>query len=701
MTADKLLDRLGRVKRSGNGWTARCPAHADRHASLSISNGDARLLIHCHAGCSINEIVAAIGLTLPDLYDRQSGGGAIPRRTVATVQRSPGCTLAAYSEAKGLPEDFLRTIGVSEITYLGNPAVRIPYVDDEGREHAIRFRIAATGDDRFRWKARSKLCLYGLNRLQDARELGYVVLVEGESCAQTLWYHGFAALGLPGAANWNERRDAVHFADIAVAYVVIEADRGGEAVLGWLAKSELRGRVKLVQLNGTTDVSDLYLAGQDQFAARFEVALQSAVPWEEHERVATALQTKRAWETAGPLAREPRILDHFERELARSGVVGESLLGKLVFLVLTSRFLRRPVSIAVKGPSSGGKSFLVDRVCEFFPVDAYYTLTAMSEHAMAYGTEPLKHRMLVLFEAAGLESDFASYLVRSLLSEGHLRYETVQKTANGLEPLLIQREGPTGLIVTTTAVSLHPENETRLLSVNVADTAAQTKRVLIQLAQGIGEPDLAVWHDLQTWLAGGEHRVVIPFAAELAELVPPIAVRLRRDFGAVLALINAHAILHQATRGRDTTGRVIATIDDYAAVREIVADLVAEGIEATVPETVRETVHAVETLAAEGEGVSVARLAETLKLDKSATSRRWQAARARGYLNNLEKQRGRPAQIVVSDPLPEDVDVLPTPDRLGECCHVAGVPEGYAAPLPLTEQEQKELSDPDADIPLS
>jgi hypothetical protein len=72
----------------------------------------------------------------------------------------------------------------------------------------------------------------------------------------------------------------------------------------------------------------------------------------------------------------------------------------------------------------------------------------------------LQHRFLVLYEAAGLKSDFASYLIRSLLSEGRVRYSTVEKTPNGLEPRLIEREGPTGLIVTTTAVALHPENET-------------------------------------------------------------------------------------------------------------------------------------------------------------------------------------------------------------------------------------------------
>ena len=69
-----------------------------------------------------------------------------------------------------------------------------------------------------------------------------------------------------------------------------------------------------------------------------------------------------------------------------------------------------------------------------------------------------------------------------------------------------------------------------------------------------------------------------------------------------------------------------------------------------MPTTVRETVNVV---ANETEPLSIARLAELLKLDKSAASRRWQNARARGYLRNLEDSRGKPARIVLGEPLPE------------------------------------------------
>ena len=74
-----------------------------------------------------------------------------------------------------------------------------------------------------------------------------------------------------------------------------------------------------------------------------------------------------------------------------------------------------------------------------------------------------------------------------------------------------------------------------------------------------------------------------------------MAVRLRRDFGAVLNLIRSHALLHRATREM-TGGRIVATVEDYAVVRELISDLISEGAEATVPEIVRETVEAVERL---------------------------------------------------------------------------------------------------------
>jgi hypothetical protein len=157
--------------------------------------------------------------------------------------------------------------------------------------------------------------------------------------------------------------------------------------------------------------------------------------------------------------------------------------------------------------------------------------------------------------------------------------------------------------------------------------------------------------------------VTIPFAEQLAAAMPPVAVRLRRDFGSLLALIRAHAVLHEATRERDRKGRIIATLDDYTVVRELVADLVAEGVEASVRHTVRDTVEAVAEIADEN-GVHHTAIARYLKLDKSAARRRMSQALEAGYLRNLEERGGRPARLVLGDALPEEVEILPLPERL-------------------------------------
>ena len=69
--SDRLLPRLEKVKATGpDQWIACCPAHADRSPSLSIKQVDDRILIHCFAGCPASDVVAAVGLSLSDLFDK-------------------------------------------------------------------------------------------------------------------------------------------------------------------------------------------------------------------------------------------------------------------------------------------------------------------------------------------------------------------------------------------------------------------------------------------------------------------------------------------------------------------------------------------------------------------------------------------------------------------------------------------------------
>ncbi len=362
------------------------------------------------------------------------------------------------------------------------------------------------------------------------------------------------------------------------------------------------------------------------------------------------------------LLQQPDILKCFAEDVASAGLVGEERTVKLIYLALTSRLLEKPVSIKVEGPSSAGKSHTVEKCLKFFPDDAYLKMTGMSEKALLYCEESFSHRFIVVAEATGLNGDFQTYIIRSLLSEGAISYRSVDTSA-GPQPIHLQVEGPTGLLVTTTRPELDAELETRMLSVPITDSPEQTRRVMRQLAkEKKSTVDYKPWRGLQRLIAESKRTVTIPFADALAELTPPVAVRLRRDFGAVLCLIRAHALLHQMSRDTNNDGYIVATLRDYQAVRHLIADLVADGIGASVSEPTRQTVDVVEK--AKPDEVTVAAVAEALKLDKSSAHRRVQAAISKGYLQNLEERKGRPARLVLADSLPADASPLPSAEQL-------------------------------------
>ncbi|UVT20059.1 MAG: hypothetical protein H8K03_20155 [Nitrospira sp.] len=379
------------------------------------------------------------------------------------------------------------------------------------------------------------------------------------------------------------------------------------------------------------------------------------------------------------LARAPHILERFIETIRTCGVVGEDRAAQLIFLVMISRFLERMVSAVLKGPSSGGKSFILATVLRFFSKRAYHELTGMSERVLAYSTEPLSHRFLVLYEAAGI-GPFGTYLIRSLLSEGCIRYETLEQTKEGWRPKVLHRPGPSGFLSSTTAIKLHPENETRFLSVPISDTREQTQKVLERQADGLtDQPDLSEWLDLQNWLEKVEHRVNIPFAKQLAHALPPVALRLRRDFPMLLSLIKAHAILHQLNRKKNANGHILATLEDYTVVQTLISDLLAEGVGLSVPLTVRETVEAVRTIQAKKKSskwATVLEVATILHLDISSASRRVKKALLLGYLANAEHGRGKPYRLVIGEPLPEEKLLLPTPEELNGCTIAEKTEEG-------------------------
>lgn len=228
-----VLSRLKGVKPCGNGWKALCPAHDDQKQSLHVSEGnDGRVLVYCHAGCSVDDVCAAIGLVTKDLFPE-------PERKQKPL--SPGEVIAAYD-----------------------------YKDANGK---LLFQVCRTADKRFFQRRPDgkggwinglgdvKPVLYRLPELLKAVQRGETVFIpEGEKDVDNLARLGLAATTNPmGAGKWRD-----YYSDwLKGANVVIlpDNDEPGRKHAQQVAQS-LFGKatsVKVLELPGLPpkgDVSD-------------------------------------------------------------------------------------------------------------------------------------------------------------------------------------------------------------------------------------------------------------------------------------------------------------------------------------------------------------------------------------------------------------------------------------------------------------
>jgi hypothetical protein len=394
------------------------------------------------------------------------------------------------------------------------------------------------------------------------------------------------------------------------------------------------------------------------------------------------------WPSVSELAQAPDLMDRVVRQVQAMGVVNERDLIVLTYVAGTSRVLQQPVNLLAKGTSGSGKSFTTTRTLKLIGPDFVDFLTSASALSLVYDDRPLSHKVLVIYEANQLQADENStfaMLVRTLMSEGRIVHQTTVEdpdSSTGRRVERIVRDGPIALVVTTTG-DLHSENETRMLSWYVGESHEQTAAVMAGLAAraagvDVAPVELAVWHDLQHWIALGPNDAVIPFAQQIVAGIKPLMVRFRRDVGSLFNFIKASALLHQAQRQVDAKGRVIATIADYA----LAYPMMAQSSGKAVPDNVRAVVKLIaeragsagtkpangkfQRIAASGPGsevvISSEQIGAATGIGKSSAYRAILAAIDLGFLTNNETRRGRSFRLV----LKHDVDdvgpsLLPDP----------------------------------------
>jgi hypothetical protein len=203
-----------------------CPFHADTDPSLSVHED--RVQWKCWAGCGSGgpgELRRLFG----DNYVAPPRPAPAQKKSQKSETQIAGCTLAQLAKAKGLPIEYLRSLGWHDTTYAGKPAVAIPW---PGGTH---YRVNLDGKPKYLWAKGNKVSILGLDQLEIIRHIGWVLFVEGETDLAAGRLMGLPVVAIPGASTWKAEW-ALQFQGCQV-YVWKEPGVGGETFMSKLADS--------------------------------------------------------------------------------------------------------------------------------------------------------------------------------------------------------------------------------------------------------------------------------------------------------------------------------------------------------------------------------------------------------------------------------------------------------------------------------
>ncbi|MBP3957171.1 hypothetical protein J8F10_18060 [Gemmata sp. G18] len=280
------------------------------------------------------------------------------------------------------------------------------------------------------------------------------------------------------------------------------------------------------------------------------------------------------------LLEDPNLIEIVSADIRGVGVVGECETALALYLVGTSAQLTEPLAAVVRGPSSSGKSFLVEAVASLFPPEVTLRATDLSPNALYYFKPgELRHRWVVAGERSRIEDDEraeATRALREMISAGRLSKAVAMKEGDGICSRVIVQEGPIAFTETTTLEDIFAEDANRCLVFSTDERDEQTRRILdATAARAAGHPRRdparlrAVHHALQRMLPRAE--VVVPFAPDLSALLPATRVEERRDLPKLIRFVQAAALLRYRHRERDGAGRVVAELADYQLALRLVA----------------------------------------------------------------------------------------------------------------------------------
>lgn len=242
MTLSEFLPLLNGVSGSGGQYSAKCPAHDDKRASLSVSESqDGNILLNCHAGCSSEAVMSALGLNLSDLFQK-------PQQAAQGTFSGKRKVIAEYV--------YTDLNGASVAKKLRYPDKGFCWLKPDGKGGWTKGR-------------NGQAPLYNCYNVRDKQTL---YIVEGEKDVQTLSGYGKPAVSLPDGAKSKWLDSYTEFLKGRNVAIIQDNDEPGKNLAQMIA-GKLDGQAKSVRVIDLSeiwadipekaDISDYLAAGHD------------------------------------------------------------------------------------------------------------------------------------------------------------------------------------------------------------------------------------------------------------------------------------------------------------------------------------------------------------------------------------------------------------------------------------------------------
>lgn len=365
-------------------------------------------------------------------------------------------------------------------------------------------------------------------------------------------------------------------------------------------------------------------------------------------------------------------------------VAGDCFVSKMVYLSATTRVLRKRLGnmlahLQAIGSPGGGKSYETDCALMLFPNDAVVKYDAGSQRVIVYDKTPINHRVVYFREIDSIpkgDDSPAASAIRTLMQEGSMIYEAVIQGKDGHECSVqkSRRDGP-AVLITTGVAPLPAQLGTRIFVVETNESQEQINAALAlqaELEMGsspeIPTEIIALQAYLQAWaLASDGLEVSVPFVKALSfcmTKMPSSGTRVHRDFARIVSYIKAVALIRSEHRARDTKGRVIADLEDYAAVRNVLSG----AYEATtaISGQCRQVIEAAQAvMAARKDDIATFKeirveLERRMPKNRINTRKHLNTAVDKGYLTDRRTRKGTPWIVGIGEEAVPDQSVLPT-----------------------------------------